>query len=148
MERVTPSALDLLCLEQGDNKKKFTTEFKSFSPLMLACAGESNVECVKILLKYKASVETADEFGNNPIHIAARAKNNKILEYLGKNSNLDIFARNNEGKTALNICKDVKNSEGEKILSELCSEYDQSSKIANDLLNEIENEENKAQEEK
>lgn len=78
---------------------------------MLAVAGtDKNLECVKHLLKNKASTDVKDDSGNTLLHIAAQAGNNKIIEYLGKSlTDVEIFERNAQGETALNICTKLKN---------------------------------------
>ena len=81
-------------------------EMTGFTPLMLAVAsGDQNLECVKLLLGAKADYKKQDPKNNSILHIAAIYENNKILEYLMKNLEVDIFARNKNGDTAMTICE-------------------------------------------
>jgi len=84
---------------------------------MLSVAGpHANLECVKTLLAHQADFRALDKMGNSILHIAALNSQNTILDYLTKNLRMDIFARNNNGETALFICKSQKNKDGVVIL--------------------------------
>ena len=98
----------------------FVKEFAGFTPLMLAVAkGDENFDCLQALLTHGANFNCKDEYENNLLHIAARYGNNKILDYLAKNLKLDVFARNSNGETALNICHTTKNQAGVAVLEVL-----------------------------
>ena len=59
-----------------------------------------NEECVKVLLQHKADVETKDENGLTPLHIAAGYGNAKCVKtFLKKGAKVDIREKN--GYTAL-----------------------------------------------
>jgi len=76
-----------------------------YTPLMLAVAsGDHNLDCVKLLLGAKADYNKVDFKNNTILHIAAIYGNNRILDYLMKNLQIDIFARNKDGDTAMSIC--------------------------------------------
>ena len=61
---------------------------------------------------------TENSTGNNILHLAAKYSTDiNVLEYVLKNARLDIFARNNEGDTALTLCQSVGNSEGVTIIN-------------------------------
>ena len=95
-------------------------EFAGFTPLMLAVAkGDENFDCLQVLLAQGADFNCTDEYDNNLLHVAALYGNNKILDYLAKNLKLDLFARNNKGETALNICHTAKNQAGVVLLEKL-----------------------------
>ena len=117
IDKLDKSSIELEAIEQADTRAKkkgaYTPEFACYTPLMLAVAGsDANIECVKTLLKHKANQKAFDKNGNTLLHIAAINSNNKILDYLGKNLDMDIFARNKKGDTALTICQNMKNIEG------------------------------------
>lgn len=84
------------------------------------------MDCVKLLLQNEANSNVKDEDDNNLLHLAALNGNNKTLDYLSKNLKISIFERNKKGETPLNICKFLKNAEGEKILEQYTEEYDNS----------------------
>ena len=134
-------------LDLDSKEKKYVREFARYTPLMLAVAkGDKCLECVKTLLQNEADSTVKDEDGNNLLHIAASNGNNKILDYLSKNLKINIFDRNNQGETPLNICQSNKNSEGAKILEQYTDEYDSSKKQAEELLDEIQKEEEMTEE--
>merc|ERR1719171_1582883 len=76
----------------GLNKNKpLVKDWVGYTPLMLSVAGsDKNLECIKLLLKNKATYDVKDEAGNTLLHIAAYAGNNEILEYLGKSLDIEI----------------------------------------------------------
>lgn len=78
---------------------------------MLAVAGgDSNIECVRILLVNKANTGLQDSYGNSLLHIAAIYGSSEILQYLLQNlKQMNIFERNNNGETALSIAQEKKN---------------------------------------
>ena len=128
--------------KQGSLVKEMT----GFTPLMLAVAsGDHNLDCVKLLLGAKADYNICDSKKNGLLHIAAIYQRNKILEYLLKNLQIDIFARNKAGDTALTICESSNNSKGVELFKELESQYDKSGNTAQSLLNELENEEEQSE---
>ena len=133
-------------METKDERNKVTTfkkEYSKYTPLMLAVASDDkNLDCVKLLLKSGANFKAKDANGNSLLHIAALHSNNKILNYITKNVKLDIFERNEDGETALNICTTQKNSDGVKALEELMNEYDGSKGVADELLKKLEEEKN------
>lgn len=100
-------------VERSDINQKgaFQKEFHGYSPLMLAVAGgDSNIECVKILLVNKANTGLLDSYGNSLLHIAAIYGSSEILQYLLQNlKQMNIFERNNNGETALSIAQEKKN---------------------------------------
>ena len=101
----------------GKKPLPYEREWVGYMPLMLACASSlSNLETVKLLLTSKADPTVTDANGNTLFHIAAAAGSSDILDYLVKSCDIDAFARNKAGDTALTICKKAKNVEGEKIL--------------------------------
>lgn len=128
---------------QSSIKSTFSPEYVGYTPLMLAVAGiHANLECVKILLASQADFRTCDKQGNSILHIAALNSNNNILDYLTKNLRMDIFARNNQGETALFICQKAKNQKGVEILEKF-QQFDQSRDKTEDLLKELEDQERK-----
>ena len=58
---------------------------------------------MKNLLLQGAQVNTLDHEGNTPLHICAIFSNNAALDYLIKNTSIDIFVRNSKGETAMSI---------------------------------------------
>ena len=96
---------------------------------MLAAASQSktNIDCLKSLLAKDANYKAKDSYDNSLLHIAAIYNNNNIIKYIVKSvKKLDIFARNQDGETALNICSSQKNDAGVKILEDLMVDYDDS----------------------
>lgn len=94
-----------------------TKEYTDYTPLMLCAAGgEENFEGFKILLKHKASYTTKDSNDNNVLQVAAAHDNNKVMEYIVKNLEVDTFWRNNAGETALTICQNNNNEAGVELL--------------------------------
>lgn len=154
IRKLDSDCLELQAIETPDNRntKKsaaFVAEMAKYTPLMLAVAGDDkNLECVKTLLKNKANYKVVDQYENNLLHIAAMNGNNKIIEYLGKNLDIEIFARNSKGETALNICSAAKNEKGIEILKQFQSDYDQSKSVADQLFEELNAETRKAEEDK
>ena len=108
---------DKYLVAYGKEPLPYEREWMDYTPLMLACASpQSNLETVKLLLARKANSKITDTYGNTLIHIAAAAGNSEILDYLVKSCDIDAFARNKAGDTALTICMKEKNFDGEKIL--------------------------------
>nr|AKD28028.1 ankyrin repeat domain protein [Glypta fumiferanae]AKD28030.1 ankyrin repeat domain protein [Glypta fumiferanae] len=66
-------------------------------------ATHGNEDIVKLLIDRGANVSARNERGLMPIHLAATAKNDDIVEILLKRSVIDADARNDCGKTLLNI---------------------------------------------
>ena len=107
---------------------------------------DDSLECVKLLLQNDANHNVKDEEGNNLLHLAALNSNNKILDYLAKNLQINIFERNSKGETPLNICQARKNNEGVKNLEKYTDQFDNSKKQAEALLAELEREEDQSEE--
>jgi ankyrin repeat protein len=123
-------------------------EMTGYTPLMLAVAsGDHNLDCVKLLLTHKADYKKVDFKNNTVLHIAALNGNNTILEYLVKNLEIDVFARNKDGETALTICEKTKNSKGIELFSDMKS-YDNTEKQAQALMQELEAEDEQTEEQK
>ena len=145
--------LDVEAMEQPDKYAKapgpFKKEMHRYTPLLLAVAkSDDNLECAKSLLKFGANVNVKDEYGNTLLHVAALNGNNKTLNYIAKNLKINMFERNQDGETALNICSTLKNSEGKKILEQFQGEYDKSKAQAEELLAELGKEEEQDEEAK
>ena len=135
----------------------YQKEFAKYTPLMLACASpvrneknpDANLETVKNLLKIGCKFTMTDELGNTLLQIAALAGNNKTIDYLAKSlPGLDIFARNARGETALSICAQLKNKEGEATLGSLQKDYDKSGDAAQALFADLMADETKEDAEK
>lgn len=155
LRKLDHSSMELEAIETADTVAKskqkgvFTQEMAKYTPLMLAVAGsDNNIECVKTLLKNKANYQVVDTADNNLLHIAALNGNNKILEYLGKNLDIEIFGRNSKGETPLNICTALKNEKGIEILKQFQQDYDKSASVADSLFEELNAAERKAEEDK
>ena len=120
LSKLGPQFAEAEAMEQPDPSQKgvFKKEFSRYTPLMLSAAGEKEkLETFKCLLKYGASFNCVDEYQNTILHIAAKYGHNKILKHVAENLNINIFSRNKDGETALNICVSNKNTEGEEILT-------------------------------
>lgn len=99
-------------------------EVHTYTPLMLAVAAKETqksdlaLECVKLLIKYGADVNSRDGDGNTILHIAARFKNNRVMKYIiSCEQARGMFSEKNKaGNTALITCQKVKNLEGTRIL--------------------------------
>ena len=154
MKRVAKDYLEVPAQETHDKDSgkapsSFVKEFAGFTPLMLAVAkGDENFDCLQVLLAQGADFNCTDEYDNNLLHVAALYGNNKILDYLAKNLKLDLFARNNKGETALNICHTAKNQAGVVLLEKLQKTCDASKSTADSLLSELDREEEQAEKSK
>jgi len=151
--RLGKDNIDIEAMEQPDKHAKapgpFKKEMARYTPLLLAVAkSDDNLECAKSLLKFGANVHVTDEYGNTLLHVAALNGNNKILDYIAKNLKINMFERNSDGETALNICATLKNAEGVKMLEQYQEEYDKSKDRADDLLAELGKEEEQDEEAK
>ena len=142
ISRLGQQYIDIEAIEHIDQygKKSGTSlqkEFSKYTPLMLAVAGsDKNLECVKTLLNHRADSKAKDCFDNTVLHIAALNGNNQILDYLSKNLS-NIFDRNSEGETALNVCQKLKNQDGINILSQFQEQFDDSKATADSILEEL-----------
>ena len=146
INRLGKSQIDYEAVEQADKHAKTPAPFKKelhrYTPFMLAVAkDDANLDCVKVLLKHGANFNCKDECGNTVLHVAALNGNNKTLDYLSKNLKINLFERNRNGETALNICQTLKNPEGVKCLEQYQVEYDKSRTQAEELLEELYKEE-------
>ena len=87
-------------------------EFYQYTPLMLAIVSpHSDLETVQILLNKRANIKVVERYtGNNLHHLAAKyCTNDDIFNYLVKNLDLDVFARNKAGETLASIVKETEN---------------------------------------
>ena len=78
-------------------------EYYHYTPLMLAIISPySDLETVTILLQNCANIKVTERFtGNNLFHLAAlHCSNDSIFNYIVRNVDLDVFAKNNAGETA------------------------------------------------
>ena len=83
---------------------------------MLAVAGgDENLECIKVLLAHGADPNCKDDNKNTLLHIAAKYRRNKILEYLVENNAIILYSGKNM-ETALDICKRNRNKTGVELL--------------------------------
>ena len=117
--------------------------------MLTIAGGDQNLDCLKLILQAGSDFKCKDDFGNTLLHIAAKNNCNKMIDYLAKNLKINIFERNKEGETALNICQNLKNEKGIAILTQFQGQYDQSKALADELMDELckeeeENEEAKA----
>jgi hypothetical protein len=72
---------------------------------------EKEWEIVRLLVERKANVNTRDEFGDTPLHVAARVGNRKAIELLLDRGALDdIHVRNNYGDTPLHAAARASNN--------------------------------------
>ena len=84
-------------------------EYYHYTPLMLAITSpDSDLETVKILLQNRANIKVTErETGNNLHHLAAlHCSNDAIFNYIVRNVDLDVFARNKAGETVASIVKE------------------------------------------
>jgi ankyrin repeat protein len=101
----------------------YQKEYAGYTPLMLACASSfDSIKCVKLLLRNQADHTCQDAQENTLLHVAAMNDNNTVLHHLVSYVKLDLFARNKNGETALNICQQKKNADGIKILEKASSQ--------------------------
>jgi len=122
MRLIGPNTIDLEAMEEqdkhGSKSSTFQKEWSKYTAIMLTVAkGDENLDCLKYLLKYDANYNLTDISGNTLLHIAATNGNNKLLDYIAKNLKIDLFARNKNGETALNVCQRLKNNDGVNLLS-------------------------------
>ena len=155
MNKVDKDYFDLEAIEQPDVKRDssisggFVREFSKYTPLMLTVAkGDENLDCLKLILQHGADFRCKDENSNTLLHIAAMNNNIKMLDYLAKNLKIDIFERNKQGETALNICQKLKNEKGIALLLQYQGQYDESKNTAAELMNELCKEEEESEEAK
>lgn len=72
------------------------------------------------------------------IHLAALyCTNNEIFNYIVKNVNLDLFARNKQGETLASIVKQGNDKERHSSVDQLLSSKDKSKQEADLLLKEL-----------
>jgi ankyrin repeat protein len=62
----------------------------------------TNIDAMKIILKYKPNLNILDNNGNNALHLAIFKKNISLVRLL-INTNININSRNKNGETALHI---------------------------------------------
>ena len=72
-----------------------------FTPLHYSILN-SNINALKIILKFKPNINIKDNNGNNPLHYAI-IKNNISIVKLLINTDININSRNNNGETPLHI---------------------------------------------
>ena len=80
--------------------------------MLTVAGGDQNLDCLKLMLQNGANFICKDDFDNNLLKIAAKNNCNKMIDYIAKNLKINIFERNKEGETALNICQNLKNEQG------------------------------------
>ena len=79
--------------------------------------GDVGVKLLNVFIKYSVNINEQDIYNDTPLHIATMTNNYKIAETLIKNgASFDI--KNNDGKTALDIAKEEKYTEIEKLMDE------------------------------
>ena len=110
VQHVDASFVDALAKETSDKNSKsdkIKTEYAGFTPLQLAVVGSKpNVNIVRILLEKDANskIKTGSA-SDNILHLCAKKCDSfEVLDFLVKNADIDIFARNNEGDSPLTIC--------------------------------------------
>ncbi len=130
--------------EINDKGAKITKEWTGYTPLMLAVAGAAvkSLDCIKLMLLHKVDPTTSDHEGNTALHICVYHANNAALDWLVKNTPIDIFARNSKGETALSIAKEKHDQEAIDIIESIM-QNDQSKQVYESLINEMEAEEEK-----
>ena len=122
----------------------FKTEYNDYNALQLAIVTPyQSVSTVKALFGRDIGHDvTENSTGNNILHLAAKYSTEiEVLQYIVKNARLDIFARNNEGDTALTLCQSVGNTRGVEIINECQDCLDDSAKKTDELMAELINEE-------
>ncbi|KAK3584334.1 hypothetical protein CHS0354_031005 [Potamilus streckersoni] len=90
------------------------TDYLGQTPLHTAVQ-DSNLEAVKILIKYGAVIEIRDKDGNTAIHLAVH-KSTNILEELICVNGTDVNVRNNAGKTPYQLACELSKTEHIKTL--------------------------------
>merc|ERR1712070_156395 len=125
-------------------------EFTKYTPLMLAIAGggSKDLECVRALLNKGVDFKVKDHDGNSVLHIAAIYQRYEILDLLCKNLKIELFQRNNDGETILSIVQKQGDKKGIDIMNRYKTDYDKSSKAADELLGELMKEEEDGEEAK
>ncbi|KAK9500655.1 hypothetical protein O3M35_001882 [Rhynocoris fuscipes] len=94
-----------LLLKSGANVN-VQTKTTNMTPLHLACQNQKT-QIVDILLKTnKCNMNIQDKLGNTALHYACQTNNTKLLILL-LNNNPNINISNNNGKTPLDIAKDL-----------------------------------------
>jgi hypothetical protein len=82
--------------------------------------------------------------GNNALHLCAKGRNDvDSLMFLIEVCKIDVFERNAAGETVLSICEDKGYSEGVKVLTKKCQSLDKSHAQAQDIFDELDDEERK-----
>ena len=87
---------------------------------------DSSLECFKTLLNNGANINCKDDYGNKILHIAAIYGKNQVLNHISKNLKINLFERNKSGETALEICNQLQNVEGAKMIEKYSKKYDNS----------------------
>lgn len=112
VNHVDQSLIDVPAKEVSDKNSssksdKMKPEFAGFTPLQLAVVGSKpNVNIVRILLEKDANSKVkTGAAADNILHLCAKKCDSfEVLDFLVKNADIDIFARNNEGDSPLTIC--------------------------------------------
>lgn len=114
------TSINAVVTEKQDDiagRGQYQKEYAGYTPLMLACASNfDSLSCVQLLLRNQADHTCTDAHENTLLHVAAMNDNNNVLYHLVSKVKIDLFARNKNGETALNICQQKKNADGIKIL--------------------------------
>ena len=97
------------------------------TPLHLT-AWNGHTDTVNALLAGKANVNAQDTYGQTPLHLAAKYGGSKTLEALIIAKGADLNIKDNEGKTALDIAKDVSDTFYNKFIDVLANLINETSK--------------------
>ena len=103
---------------------------------LVAAIKNGSLECVKILIEHGANYNMVYNYGQTALHFAALFKRFEILKYLYTNCKIDPFLRNEDNDTAYEIAA----LKGDISMQKWVEEQDSSSIFANQLLNELEDE--------
>ncbi len=93
-----------LFIEKGvDIKAKFPYMLNETA--LHRAAGNGNTKLVKLLLEKGADINVQDSEGSTPLHWAAREGRTDVLKELLKHKDIDLNAKNKDGKTAADLVK-------------------------------------------
>jgi hypothetical protein len=115
-------------------------EFSGCTPLLLA-VHRSSLETIRKLLESGAKISATDWSKNTVLHLAVLMQRVEVVKELIDLPGIDVQARNSRGETPLSIAKEKGLTDIEALLSEKIQ--DTSELIAEELINELLEEESK-----
>lgn len=105
--------------------KSFVTNVDEFSEqgataLQMLCGAGTNCKNMQILIDHGANLNIVSPRGQTLFHLAASNENTEPLQYLLENKLYsDLYKKNSNGQTALELAEELNNSKAVKIIKEV-----------------------------